>query len=226
MFYLPASDPKDWKRLLADPDKHWCDGYSAKSLAECWQGANGFPKSVRKILETSQYSQLHDLTFLAGFPEYKVNLPGGSRASQNDIFVLASNSDGLISIMIEGKVDEPFGPLVSEWIKYASNGKKERLSYILSLLGLVEVNVLPIRYQLLHRTASAIIESQRFHCSATLMLVHSFSKHNSSFEDYESFVQLLGKQGTVNGVVGPISINPVPLFFGWLCEKSILSLPA
>jgi len=57
----------------------------------------------------------HSIEFLLGIPEHQVSLPGGSTASQNDIYVLAKSSrDELISIAVEGKVSEPFGDLVSE----------------------------------------------------------------------------------------------------------------
>jgi hypothetical protein len=52
---------------------------------------------------------------LLAIPEYKVSLPGWGAASQNDIFCLARTQHGLVSIMVEGKVNEPFGPLVKEW---------------------------------------------------------------------------------------------------------------
>ncbi|MFA7012304.1 MAG: hypothetical protein WC202_05045, partial [Desulfobacterales bacterium] len=47
-------------------------------------------------------------------PEHKVPLPGGSRSSQNDIWVLARSKGQLISIAVEGKVSETFGPTVQE----------------------------------------------------------------------------------------------------------------
>jgi len=31
--FVSSRGRDDWRRLLADPDKHWADGYSAKSLA-------------------------------------------------------------------------------------------------------------------------------------------------------------------------------------------------
>jgi hypothetical protein len=31
--FIPANKPEDWKSLLAEPDKHWKTGYSAKTLA-------------------------------------------------------------------------------------------------------------------------------------------------------------------------------------------------
>jgi len=41
------------------------------------------------------------IEILAAFPEYKVPLLGGRRASQNDIFILAKGAGQLVSIMVE-----------------------------------------------------------------------------------------------------------------------------
>ena len=46
--YIPALKPEDWSRFLAEP-KHWKKGYSAMSLAMCWQEADGFPDSVTAV---------------------------------------------------------------------------------------------------------------------------------------------------------------------------------
>lgn len=40
-FYVPSTGPDDWQTLLGDPVKHWRTGYSAKTLAHCWEGAGG-----------------------------------------------------------------------------------------------------------------------------------------------------------------------------------------
>jgi hypothetical protein len=63
-------------------------------------------------VRASDIDLFHDINILLAFPEYKVPLPGGTRPLQNDVFVLAKGGDQLISIMIEGKVSEPFGELV------------------------------------------------------------------------------------------------------------------
>ena len=56
-----------------------------------------------------------DVEMLIGLPEHKVALPGGARASQTDLWVLARTNDDLISIAVEGKVRESFGPTLAEW---------------------------------------------------------------------------------------------------------------
>jgi hypothetical protein len=73
-------------------------------------------------------------------------------------------------------VDEPFAQLLGDWLVNASPGKLTRLAFLCNVLGLEE-RTLPhdIYYQLLHRTASAVIEAKRFKTDLAVMLVHSFS---------------------------------------------------
>lgn len=99
---------------------------------------------------------------LLAIPEYKVSLPGWGAASQNDIFCLARTQHGLVSIMVEGKVNEPFGPLVKEWYIDPSSGKVKRLNFLCRTLGLDPDQVQEVRYQLLHQTAFAIVEAKGY----------------------------------------------------------------
>jgi hypothetical protein len=70
--YVPANRPEDWKPLLAKPDKHWRTGYSAKTLAYCWQEANGFPESVINCFNNSGLKLFRDIELLLVIPEHKV----------------------------------------------------------------------------------------------------------------------------------------------------------
>jgi len=153
---------------------------------------------------------------LLAFPEFKVPLPGGRRASQNDIFILAKGAGQLVSITVEGKVSEPFGDTIAEWKVQGGKGKEARLRYLCNLLGLDTTSVNPIRYQLLHRTASAVIEAQKFGAPNALMLVHSFSDEDEWFDDYQRFLVLLGAKGRLNSVVFTKSIHRVDLYLGWV----------
>lgn len=215
--YIPANKPEDWKSLLAEPDKHWKAGYSAKALAHCWQEADGyFPESVIKVFRKSGMDLFQNIELLLAFPEYKVLLPGGSRSSQNDIFILAKGNNQLVSIMIEGKVSEPFGKIVAEWREDNSEGKHVRLKFLLEKLGLEENKQIgTIRYQFLHRTASAIIEAERFKAENALMLVHSFSRSNEWFDDYSQFIALFGLSTGPDTLVFAKNINGINLYFGW-----------
>jgi hypothetical protein len=214
-FYIPTDGPSSWQALLGDPIKHWKTGRSARTLAYCWESANGFPSEIASVLDTSSYTELHELQFVAGFPEHEVPLPGGRRASQTDVFVLATGSGGLVSIAVEGKVDEPFGPTVVDWLGGdPSPGKRKRLAYLCDLLGITEEEASGLRYQLLHRTASAIIEAQRFNAGPAVMLVHSWAPNLEGYDDYSAFVTAIGGSPEVNGVTAAKSVDR--LYLGWV----------
>ena len=223
-FYVHSKGPESWKELLAEPDKHWKTGYSARSLAYCWEEAQGFPKSVADVFKSSSFELFHSVEFILGIPEHKVDLPPkGGRPSQNDLLVLAKSQDELISIAVEGKVAEQFGPLVSEWMEDASPGKSERLEFLINLLEINNKDISNIRYQLLHRTASALIEAERFCAPHALMLVHSFSQTHEWFEDYAAFAKLYGIQADLNTIHFAGDINGKNLYLGWVTgEKEYL----
>ncbi|RDJ98582.1 DUF6946 family protein [Paraburkholderia lacunae] len=215
--YIPANNAEDWAQFLAEPVRHWRIGYSARSLAHCWQDADSFPPEVSEALSTSE--ALCGTTMLLGIPEHQVALPGGSTKSQSDIWVLGKRDEQLVSIAIEGKVREPFGSTVAEWLESGTPGKRVRLQFLIETLGLHEV--LPsIRYQLLHRTASAILEAERFNAGHALMLVHSFSQTQDWFEDYQAFAALFGIDAEVNRVHVARKVGKVTLHLGWVCGSA------
>ncbi len=211
--FVPSSGPSDWRSLLAEPEKHWARRYSARTLAHCWEDSDGFPSEIRSIL--SQHSALANVEPLLIFPEWKVPLPGGSRPSQNDIWALAKNQEGLISIAVEGKVEEPFDKTVGEWRADASEGKETRLCFLAEVLGLNKPIPDSIRYQLLHRTASAMIEAERFGAKHSVMLVHSFSQEDQWFSDFAAFVSLFKQTPKLGQLVTVTASKGLPLHLGW-----------
>jgi hypothetical protein len=188
--FVPTSSADDWKQFLVEPEKQWRTGFSARTLAHCWESAEGFPDEVYSVFAHSNIKAFENLEILMAFPEYKVDLPGGGRPSQNDLFVLAKDIDGeLITIAVEGKVSETFGPTLAEWNQPVSKGKTIRFEFLQNLLGLKEIPS-SIRYQLLHRSASAILEAQKFNAKSAVMLVHSFSQEMLWLDDFQSFASL------------------------------------
>jgi len=216
--YIPTKDPEDWRQFLADPVKQWKTGYSAKELAYSWETSDGFPSDVQAVLDTQPVFQ--NLEILFAVPEYQVPLPGGSRPSQNDLFVLARNADELVVIMVEGKASESFGPTLGEWRVNGSDGKKRRLEYLQEVLQLDGELADEIRYQLLHRTASPLIVAEQFHATSAIMLVHSFSKENEWFDDYSTFLALYGVQAQMGVLQEAFRGTNVKLYCGW--AKGIL----
>jgi hypothetical protein len=213
---IPTKGPSCWKKFLADP-KHWKAGYSAMSLAQCWEAARGFPSEIQSLFLA--HTKFKDIEILMAIPEHKVNLPGGSRPSQNDLFILAKAHGELVSITIEGKVNEPFDKTVSEWLRQDSSGKQERLAALRQELGLAEIPP-TTRYQLLHRTASAIIEAKRFNAKSAMMIIHSFNQEQLWFDDYAAFVSLFGTAAK-HGELTPLkAVGGIDVYTAWVTGDS------
>src|SRR4051794_17657371 len=134
--YIPTTGPHDWQWLLAKPGLHWKHGASAMALADAWEHGDGWPQPVADALAGDD--RLASLELLVAFPENQVSLPGGSTASQSDLFVLArSPVEGLVAIAVEGKAAEPFGDsTVGAWRATDTAGRRARLAYLLEVLGL------------------------------------------------------------------------------------------
>ena len=216
--FIPTKSAIDWQQFLADPEKQWRTGFSAKSLAYCWESAEGFPPEVAQLFTRSGIPHFRNVELLLALPERKVIMPPrGGHPSQNDLFVLAKAGDGqLIAITIEGKVSEPFGEALGEWKAEASRGKTERLAFIKDQLGLSGELPKNVRYQLLHRTVSAIMEAGRFNASNAMMIVHSFHQSDVWFDDYQKFLTLFGVQAAEPGRLFFLKeTHGVKLYSGW-----------
>jgi hypothetical protein len=217
-FYLPSAGPDTWQWLLARPALHWKHGASAMSLAHSWENAKGWPARVSAALATDP--DLRGLELLLAIPEHQVPLPGGGTASQTDLFVLARSPPDLVAIAVEGKVKEPFGDdTVSEWRADGSPGKVKRVAYLLDILGLQDDDRIGgVRYQLLHRTASAVIEAQRFGARHAVMLVHSFSDEHLWFKEFQDFAKLYGAAVEKDTVSAVQDLGGVRLHLGWVAD--------
>jgi hypothetical protein len=215
--YIPTQSYEDWKRLLAKPDLHWKAGYSAMTLARSWEVAEsqGFPPEVSAALATTADPVLQGLSMLMAIPEYQVALPGGERSSQTDLLVLARGAEGIVAIAVEGKVDEAFGPTVDQKRAENSKGVNTRLQFLTESLGLTEPIPGNIRYQLLHRTVSALLIAEQFSARAAVMLVHSFSPTNKWFDDFAAFATLFGLQPQIGSLAAVGLRRNLPLFIGW-----------
>ena len=103
----------------------------------------------------------------------------------------------------------------------ASDGKRERLQYLMSCLALSSRPPDYVYYQLIHRTASAVIMAEQCSAMAAIMLVHSFSPTDKWFSDYCEFSRLFGIEGEI-GVLGVTRArNGLPLYLGWVsgCKR-------
>ena len=209
--YIPSPGPDAWKQFLAQPELHWAKGYSARTVANSWEAAGDLPPEIERLLEPV----IGPPQLLLAIPEHKVPLPGGQRESQCDVFALVRGRDGVVACAVEGKVDEPFGPTVGEWLIGASPGKLERLRAICELLGLPQAIAGPIRYQLLHRTAAAVIEADRFMTASAAMIVQSFSPTARWRGDFDAFVHLFATPATQCSVTTVKLPSGKALYLGW-----------
>jgi hypothetical protein len=148
-----------------------------------------------------------------------VDLGSAGRYSQTDLMVIAGLGDKLGVIAVEGKVDETFGKLISDWSD-GSNGKTIRLRGLCSTLGLDVTQCGHLRYQLLHRTASAIYEARRYRTTHALMVVHSFSSRNASFSDFSLFAEAMGIPVTAANVMSAAkSCEGVSTRLAWVSDE-------
>lgn len=186
--YVPTEKASDWKRLLAKPDLHWKQGYSAMTAATCWDAAGStLPPEIRATLNASKISALHNLELLVALPEWETTLPGGDRPSFTDVMAISRNELGLAVLAVEAKVNEPFGPTLKDKRMQASAGQDKRLAYLESILDVSASFPDEVRYQLLHRTAAAVLTAQQFHASTAVLLIHSFSPTSKWRDDFETF---------------------------------------
>jgi hypothetical protein len=216
-YYNELLSPEEWRRLLADPEMHWKNDKSARLLAYSWCENNGFPKEVESVLIDSEIPIFKNLNILFGFPEYKVSIQGGSRHSQNDLYLYSRSGDDIVVVMVEGKVDEPFDKTVNNWLKDKKNNHDHpRLLYLKELLNIQQKDIGNIYYQLLHRTASVIIESKRVKASHGLVLIHSFSEKDSHYDAYRDFLDLFNLSAKINRISGPVLFDKVSVYFTWI----------
>jgi len=213
--FVPTQSPQDWQRLLAEPEKHWKAGHSAHSLATCWEKANGVPPEIESLLSSHPDFQGTRIELVIALPELQTELPGGRAPSQTDLFAIAAVGDNRIALGVEGKVAEPFGETLGEWLVTPSSGKTERLGYLCSLLRLTTPLPEAIRYQLIHRTAVAVLEAKRFKIPNAALIVHSFSQQHLWFDDFAAWCHLFGSDPSIGQLVKLTELSGTSLYAGW-----------
>lgn len=213
--FVPTCDGSDWQPLLAKPKLHWKKGASAMTAAAAWEDAKSeLPQEIRSLLSDAGRPELGDLTLLAAFPEWQVALPGGQTTSNTDVMAFCRNHSGLCVVAVEAKVLEDFGPTVGEKRADATDGQRVRLGYLHQLLG-VDLFDDSIRYQLLHRTASAILTARDFHATTTVMLVHAFETPADRRQDFNAFCEAVRAVPVSPGVFQVPGNNRPAVYLAW-----------
>jgi hypothetical protein len=222
LIVVPTDSFEDWQSLVARPDRQWKAGFSAMTLARAWEDAKdrGFPPEIAALLATANREDWNQLRLLMAIPEYQVPLPGGSRPSQTDLVAFARGAKGLAAIAVEGKVDEKFGETVGQRVKEGGFGLQTRIAYLCERLGLDDGCPDNIRYQLLHRTVSALDIARDFFAESAVMIVHSFSdpeqgREQKWFNDFARFAKLFEKTVEVGKLISVGKRDGVSLYLGW-----------
>jgi hypothetical protein len=213
--FVPTRTGSDWQPLLAKPKLHWKMGASAMTTAASWEdSANGLPAEIRQQLNSASEPLLQDLQLLAAFPEWEVKLPGGETTSNTDVLAICRNERGLCVVAVEAKVHEDFGPLVGEKRTSKSTNQLERLRYLHNVLKVQRFDD-SIRYQLLHRTASAILTASDFHAPVAVMLVQAFDSPHDRKSDFISFCEAMGANEIAPNLYSVPGFADPKLFLAW-----------
>jgi hypothetical protein len=153
----------------------------------------------------------------------------------NDLMGYARNGRGdRVVLAVEGKTDETFGLPVGSWVKgdrlvpraedAVRPTRVRRLAFLSEQLGLQISIDSPLRYQLLHRTTSALLEGALAGAVATLVVIHSFAAEDTpNWDDFVAFLASLGATLTNKGeVIGPLYPRggaAMPLYFLWVTSE-------
>ena len=183
-----------------------------------WLKAGDIPVRVLNVLETC--SAFAGACLLKAFFEQKTDLKTAGRWSQTELLAKLQIDDGLAVVGVHGKARETFGELVSTWLSKPGDWKRSRLERLCADMELGLEAARGLRYQLLHRTAATLYEAEQRGAQVALMLVHSFSPDDQSFDDFQSFTEAMcAPVAKVNTISGPVPRLSRDLYFGWVSDR-------
>lgn len=185
------------------------------TAAAAWEAASDhLPSEIASLLSSSREEILLDQQLIVALPEWQVALEGGETTSNTDVLAVCRNDIGLCVVAVEAKVLEAFGPLLSEKRRDASAGQVARLRFLHTLLK-IELFDDAIRYQLVHRTASAFLTAREFHAKGAVMLIHAFGCPAARREDFRAFCTALGAVELAPGISRVPSFESPRLYLAW-----------
>ena len=221
--HVPLTEPEDVVRHLAEKERHWEEGRSAHALAYAWHRQRGFPPAISSIF--NGHPIFRSAKLIDAFLERQTDLGSPGAHSQTDLLAIASIDSGLVIVGVEGKAGETFDRVVHQWLEEGGR-RKERLEGLCKTLCLSVEAVDQLRYQLLHRAASAIYEAKRYRTNFAAMIIHSFKDDQRGFSDFCAFARALGenapKVGTLMGPFPRDGLSPegVSLYIGWVQDEA------
>jgi len=216
--------PEDVIPHLGKGPLHWKEGRSAHALANHWWKVNALPSDVAQVLATAR--QFDGAELVDAFFERDTSLGDAWQGSQTDLLAILSLPTGGLAVMgVEAKVDETFGRLIAEELRKSlpSSDKKGRIERLSAMLGLdrhAQEVLGSLRYQLLHRTAAALFEAERYQARTAVMLVETFSANDAHWDDFRAFAEALGG-APAKGALCEVSVpGEIGLWLGWCNSAS------
>ena len=238
-FHMPIKRPEEIVPRLGKGERHWKQGRSAYELSTKWMQAGGIPESIEAVLH--MVPEWRPVELLEGIFERETDLPGRGRPSQTDLLAIVRLPSGNAVIAVEGKVDEPFGSLVDDWLAgrpdveagATERGKgdgganrRARLAGLCETLCVDPGMVGKLHYQLFHRTSAALYEGLRFGCGRATMLVHSFApvptppSLPAGFAEFSAFASAVGMPASrPNTMSSPKLCEGIELRLAWVSDK-------
>lgn len=238
-FHVHIKEPQEIIPRLGKGERHWKQGRSAYELSAKWMQAGGIPLAVKAVLE--KIPEWRPVQLLDGIFERETDLPGRGRPSQTDLLAIVQLEAGNAILAVEGKVDEPFGPLVDDWLtgrveaegttaervsEDGSSNRRIRLSGLCKTLSVDPDAVGKLHYQLFHRTSAALYEAERFGYRRAAMLVHSFASvpaapsSPAGFAQFQAFAQAVGMPVANPNTISPAKLcNGIEMRLAWVSDR-------
>lgn len=237
----PLKTIDDW--IEAVGRKNWVPSYSAYECAMRWRGVTSvLPEPLNYVMRNSGIEVLQGLRPESIVAEHAVFLDTLTTPSRTDIMAFCSNSThDRVVVAVEAKSREPFSDRVFRWIRTAdrtvsaqqqklfdvSNAivvrKERRLAFLNQVLGTnIDINS-ELRYQLVHRTASAVLEARNLRAKAAIVVIQAFQPSVENLFDFSDYLDALNVSGaTKNRVLGPyfaLLTPSTPLYFLYLQDR-------
>jgi hypothetical protein len=240
-FHIHIKDPREIIPRLGKGERHWKQGRSAYELSTKWMQAGGIPPAVKAVLQT--VPEWRPVELLEGIFERETALPGRGRPSQTDLLAIVRLQAGNAVLAVEGKVDEPFGPLVDDWLAGRADAqapatgrgsedgganRKVRLAGLCKILCVDPGAVGRLHYQLFHRTSAALYEALRFGYGRAAMLVHSFAPAPAApstpagFAEFQAFARVIGMPVASPNTISTAKIcEGIEVRLAWVSDQTI-----
>ena len=208
----------EWRNAMPKRlrERQWKERRSAMELARAWIAAGGpaVPSEIRALLESSPAFAWVEV--VEAQPEVEVTLDafrGGTR--NTDLLLLCRQNGQALTISVEAKADESFGPTIGEYLRRLKEKPRSKAPTRIQQLSQAVFGVLPdevgdLRYQLLHAVAGALIVGAGQ--DRTLLVVHEFRSGECDAErladnqaDLNAFARRLGAEEETRAgvIVGP-----------------------